>query len=115
MIETMEKIADVLRVLFLLAIMSMPVLFLRAKAIEKDQALEKGSQQQFWDIHQYPVKEGANYLGTIHVFKFQVGKTMVCKAMFFKEGYQTEKNGMGGITSMALAMTATSLGDVPCD
>lgn len=79
------------------------------------QPLEKGQQQQFWDIHQYPVREGLVYIGTIHVFKFQVGKTMVCKAMFFKEESQTEKNNIGDVISTAVAMTATSLGDVPCD
>lgn|SRR5678815_5638955 len=102
-----------LRILILILSWSFPV----AVVMGWVQPLEKGPPQQFWDIHQYPVKEGATYVGTIHVLKFQVGKNMVCKAMFFHEGYRFEKenNSKDDSIAMAMAMTAASLGDVPCD
>lgn len=76
-------------------------------------ALEPGPQMQFWHIHTFYTKERR----TIDVLKFQVGKTMVCKAVYYDRDREkvVEENLKSASVALAMAIATTSLGDVPCD
>jgi hypothetical protein len=83
------------------------------QASEQQPSIERGPQMQFWVTRLFVPNGG----GLVRVMKFQVGKTMVCKALYSDRVRElVEESNPGDDTiAMGLSLTSTSLGDVPCE
>lgn len=75
--------------------------------------IERGPTTQFWHLRTFPTKNG----GSVLIFKIQVGKQMVCKAVYIDREREkaVESNTNDDTVAIGLSLTSASLGDVPCE